>query len=1078
MEHLSDFISLFSLFLLFHCTFQQTSFTVFSGKTGQISSIALTDGNFSVFLNAVENGKFQEYAQKLNAEGTLRDTYVRINPGHSHSIPSVFLPMKEGNWAMYYIGDDALSNYAIYENDLKTELFRSEMLPNTKKDNFLFIKGEDYYWISLIGDYIMRNLKGSHIYILGFNGNPGINQYSLDYEEWFEENILDSIIWRNSIAIELKNKNLFMITSVLDSSLNSYYLAAIIFTKRNYIFKDWNDLAIKIDFPSPAKEVNHTYPEISIETLSGNIIIVYQSSSQTSLSNFVVKYTVLDKDGIVIIKAPSLLSDSDSPNVKYPKTFCLSNGNGNCIISWINENQSICFQKINGTNGDLIGTTLIGPNIKEQATNNKAGSLLRLSNDDSFMYFHAMTNDIVGWKFDSNYFGNYTAENCSKFLSKDGRCSEIQNCLIYLDDRSGCKKCNDGKTLTVNGILCVLTINDCVAYSDLTGKCTSCEKSKIPSETGVLCANAITDCIVYSDTLGLCKTCNSYTFLSTAGDNTCKSCSPYTFLSSNGICTQCSKGCSVCSSTEKCTACQINYFLEEDACVKCGEIGTNCKSCSTIIGICDVCISGYFFDASLKSCLACDSGCITCTSPKKNCLSCSEGYFLNNEEACQKCPANCLFCSSSSTCQTCIDFYILNSLKNCVKLELNCSSESVKKYILYSDQTCTACMESDYYIFNKNYCIKMLKPIISASLQLDGKIKAKFNCAQGNKVYWAYGLGGSAFLNLQQIQELNTDPTPDPIYYRTVGSANISPNQDLNIDALPNIKNSGELYTLVAFCDYFGANSTSNITFNSYNNTKLETLVIILKASSILSTAEKLKIASIIAGVLITKKSVWIDEDVSVKSSTSSRILQGMNSNLFYILPNYTNTEAIGDAEITVLKEIIGRNPEKFVNKVNGLSGKNFQDLYVASYVSTAASPILYKPYPSINVNETNFNFTLRQTGTPGYINWAYKEVNINLDSALSFISDSDFINLKISGLNKIEVANEKDVIISCANLIANTSYAIYYYGENNGLPRMKTPIYKQIVTTNVFNYNGSMRYDWLSILISMSGIIIFIIIS
>lgn len=128
----------------------------------------------------------------------------------------------------------------------------------------------------------------------------------------------------------------------------------------------------------------------------------------------------------------------------------------------------------------------------------------------------------------------------------------------------------------------------------------------------------------------------------------------------------------------------------------------------------------------------------------------------------------------------------------------------------------------------------------------------------------------------------------------------------------------------------------------------------------------------------------------------------------------------------------------------------------------------------------SSFNFILKQSGTSGYLIWAYKEDSIKTAAnALSFVSDSDFNNLRISGINKIEVLKEMDVIITGENLTKNTSYMIYYYGENNGLPRMKTPIYTQVVTTKASADDiiavGSLRYGLFSILINIIMIMIII---
>ena len=145
-----------------------------------------------------------------------------------------------------------------------------------------------------------------------------------------------------------------------------------------------------------------------------------------------------------------------------------------------------------------------------------------------------MTNNVLGWKFNSNCLVFYSIESCSKLLSNDKlSCLDIKYCFVYLVDRSGCKQydasstlnsdfcfvqswiadrltytdstkivcasCNSGTTFTITGKRCVSVISDCNTYSDSTGKCTACKNSKFPTFTGVLCAAAIINYNDYSD---------------------------------------------------------------------------------------------------------------------------------------------------------------------------------------------------------------------------------------------------------------------------------------------------------------------------------------------------------------------------------------------------------------------------------------------------------------------------------------------------------------------------------------------------------------------------------------------------
>ena len=254
----------------------------------------------------------------------------------------------------------------------------------------------------------------------------------------------------------------------------------------------------------------------------------------------------------------------------------------------------------------------------------------------------------------------------------------------------------------------------------------------------------------------------------------------------------------------------------------------------------------------------------------------------------------------------------MDSSKACVKSD--CIQEIVKKYILINDLSCTDCQGTDYSLYNATFCQKMPKLTISAAVQSTGKVQASFICLQGKNLYWIYGLGGSAFVNLSKIQELLMNSISDPLYYRTVGKQSITAGQRVVIEALPNIKNSGEKYTLVVFCEYLGFNSTAYINFISFNNTKLETLVIGLQTTGSLSSAQKISVAGAIATVLKTNKTVWTDDDKTAQAS-ASRILQNYNTVNFYILPDYTSSVAADD-EIKKLKTTITATSTKFSSDI------------------------------------------------------------------------------------------------------------------------------------------------------------------
>ena len=484
--------------------------------------------------------------------------------------------------------------------------------------------------------------------------------------------------------------------------------------------------------------------------------------------------------------------------------------------------------------------------------------------------------------------------------------------------------------------------------------------------------------------------------------------------------------------------------MEGNACIQCGQTGTNCKACANAAGVCDTCNDAFFLDTTTKKCTACATGCKTCTAAIATCTACIDGYFKDaTTNTCTACAAGCATCTAANACTKCNDFYLLTT-GVCAKSD--CSKETVKKYILINDFTCTDCTIAGYTLYNATYCQNMPAPTVVATVQADGAVKADFTCAQGKNLYYVYGLAGSAYLSLDKLQALIKTPVYDPTTFRTVKTQSITAATLFSVAALPNIKNSGEKYTLVAFCEYLGANSTATTTFTSFNNTKLETLVIGLTTATPLTSAQKPTVAAAIATVLGTTRPVWTDEDKPYYALASARILQAGTSN-FYILPDYNSTTLAADAVITAMKSTITTGATAFATAVGTKSAFTFTGATAVSYSSSVASPSLFAAYPLITTTDTTFSFPLKQSGAAGTLFWAYKKEAPKANNTQTTITEADFALLTTTS-NSTAATVDIELTATVTGLTADTSYTVYYYGQNTGLPKMKTPIYSQIITT------------------------------
>ena len=80
------------------------------------------------------------------------------------------------------------------------------------------------------------------------------------------------------------------------------------------------------------------------------------------------------------------------------------------------------------------------------------------------------------------------------------------------------------------------------------------------------------------------------------------------------------------------------------------------------------CGTGFYPDSTTMTCIACTTGCTTCTGPGlDSCSECTTGYTLKSPSTCIKCSSSCLTCSdgSDTNCQQCAKDYFLDGF-SCV----------------------------------------------------------------------------------------------------------------------------------------------------------------------------------------------------------------------------------------------------------------------------------------------------------------------------------------------------------------------------------------------------------------------------
>lgn len=125
----------------------------------------------------------------------------------------------------------------------------------------------------------------------------------------------------------------------------------------------------------------------------------------------------------------------------------------------------------------------------------------------------------------------------------------------------------------------------------------------------------------------------------------------------------------------------------------------NIKTCYGIrYNYCLSCHDGYYLSED-EACLECTEGCKSCTG-LGNCNEYKDGYYLNSQRnGCIKCHESCGQCDrAGTTCRRCATNYLQNPDETCTKCNENCKSCSG------SINTCTSCY--DGFFLSGNNCIQ------------------------------------------------------------------------------------------------------------------------------------------------------------------------------------------------------------------------------------------------------------------------------------------------------------------------------------------------------------------------------------
>jgi hypothetical protein len=230
-------------------------------------------------------------------------------------------------------------------------------------------------------------------------------------------------------------------------------------------------------------------------------------------------------------------------------------------------------------------------------------------------------------------------------------------CLACAVDAKVCTQCGQGYVPNSKGECQTCTANCLSCTVSGPGNCDSfrCHSGYVQSLGQTACLKCLKGCSLCDSTdLRICTTCT------------------VRFYKSNNTCLPCISGCSLCSDNSTCTSCLFNYkltnmgvceLLPDYPCLI--NTGGVCSSCASgfevSAGGCAIKIACNATDSCLycpastylknKNCLQCTMpvNCKTCFSNGTGCAQCRRGFYSSGS-VCLACPTGCRSCTSASSC--------------------------------------------------------------------------------------------------------------------------------------------------------------------------------------------------------------------------------------------------------------------------------------------------------------------------------------------------------------------------------------------------------------------------------------------
>ncbi|ELP83598.1 protein serine/threonine kinase, putative [Entamoeba invadens IP1] len=347
----------------------------------------------------------------------------------------------------------------------------------------------------------------------------------------------------------------------------------------------------------------------------------------------------------------------------------------------------------------------------------------------------------------ANTTGSTSCKTCNVLCEglcerTSGKCVACVSGAVYLN--GVCSLCNSGTMAnqTTNncdtckaGTYAGEGYSECKSCGEMTystGGSPSCQQCDSHCDgcdaTNGYCVNCVTG---YGLAAGKCAICPKGTYYMSS---VCQSCGDMEYQDVVGqtTCKLCDLSCASCNATNsKCLICAAGYGFDSGVCTLCGDLtyseggvlqcqqcSTECKKCDRKSGACTSCeVGNKRVDNSCVSC-APSGYCDLCTDETSDgiCVSCEDGFYLNESADCQPCSDihnDCLACSKiAKTCLSCAG-NMISTGTSCVACEVG-MVKVTETTCDYSYNVIPKCQIADY-ANSQHICTTCFAPYVTSS---------------------------------------------------------------------------------------------------------------------------------------------------------------------------------------------------------------------------------------------------------------------------------------------------------------------------------------------------------------------------